>query len=122
MTCRGGRGLRKRAPDPDRGPAERLHPDQDAVPYVAHQLPLSVRYGQCLNWAPMGLLPGKCALVTGGTTGLGLAIAGRFLHEGAQVVITGRDHDLGQRARRHWDLGPGSSPRTPPTPPPPRRR
>ena len=54
----------------------------------------------------MGLLPGKCALVTGGTTGLGLAIAGRFLHEGAQVVITGRDHDLGQRAAQA--LGPGA--------------
>ena len=54
----------------------------------------------------MGLLQGKCALVTGGTTGLGLAIAGRFRHEGAQVVITGRDHDLGERAARA--LGPGA--------------
>jgi meso-butanediol dehydrogenase / (S,S)-butanediol dehydrogenase / diacetyl reductase len=54
----------------------------------------------------MGLLQGKCALVTGGTTGLGLAIAGRFLHEGAQVVITGRDHDLGERAAQA--LGPGA--------------
>jgi NAD(P)-dependent dehydrogenase (short-subunit alcohol dehydrogenase family) len=54
----------------------------------------------------MGLLEGKRALVTGGTTGLGLAIAGRFLREGAQVVITGRDHDLGERAARA--LGPGA--------------
>ena len=46
----------------------------------------------------MGLLEGKRALVTGGTTGLGLAIAGRFLREGARVVITGRDRDLGERA------------------------
>ena len=46
----------------------------------------------------MGLLEGKCALITGGTTGLGLAIAGRFRAEGARVVITGRDHELGQRA------------------------
>ena len=62
---------------------------------------------RCLDWAPMGLLQEKCALVTGGTTGLGLAIAGRFLHEGAQVVITGRDHDLGERAVQA--LGPGAS-------------
>jgi meso-butanediol dehydrogenase / (S,S)-butanediol dehydrogenase / diacetyl reductase len=48
----------------------------------------------------MSLLEGKRALVTGGTTGLGLAIAGRFLREGAQVVITGRDRDLGGRAER----------------------
>lgn len=48
----------------------------------------------------MGLLEGKCVLVTGGTTGLGLAIAGRFRREGARVVITGRDRDLGERAER----------------------
>ena len=53
----------------------------------------------------MGLLDGKRALVTGGTTGLGLAIAGRFRREGAHVVITGRDHELGRRAERA--LGPG---------------
>ena len=52
----------------------------------------------------MGLLEGKCALITGGTTGLGLAIAGRFRREGARVVITGRDHDLGGRAGQ--TLGP----------------
>jgi NAD(P)-dependent dehydrogenase (short-subunit alcohol dehydrogenase family) len=54
----------------------------------------------------MGLLEGKRALVTGGTTGLGLAIAGRFLREGARVVITGRDHHLGKRAED--TLGAGS--------------
>ena len=53
----------------------------------------------------MGLLEGKCTLITGGTTGLGLAIAGRFRREGARVVITGRDHDLGGRAEQ--TLGPG---------------
>ena len=46
----------------------------------------------------MGLLEGKRALITGGTTGLGLAVAGRFLAEGARVVITGRDAGLGERA------------------------
>jgi NAD(P)-dependent dehydrogenase (short-subunit alcohol dehydrogenase family) len=54
----------------------------------------------------MGLLEGKCALITGGTTGLGLAIAGRFRAEGARVVITGRDHELGRRAEQA--LGPGA--------------
>lgn len=46
----------------------------------------------------MGRLAGKRALVTGGTTGLGLAIAERFLREGATVVVTGRDQELGERA------------------------
>jgi NAD(P)-dependent dehydrogenase (short-subunit alcohol dehydrogenase family) len=54
----------------------------------------------------MGVLEDKRALVTGGTTGLGLAIAGRFLQEGARVVITGRDPGLGERATA--ELGPGA--------------
>jgi NAD(P)-dependent dehydrogenase (short-subunit alcohol dehydrogenase family) len=53
----------------------------------------------------MGSLEGKRALVTGGTTGLGLAIAGRFQREGARVVITGRDRDLGERAERALGAG-----------------
>jgi NAD(P)-dependent dehydrogenase (short-subunit alcohol dehydrogenase family) len=38
------------------------------------------------------------ALVTGGTTGLGYAIAERFLAEGARVVVTGRNEELGRSA------------------------
>jgi NAD(P)-dependent dehydrogenase (short-subunit alcohol dehydrogenase family) len=53
----------------------------------------------------MSLLDGKRALVTGGTTGLGLAIAERFLREGARVVITGRDRDLGGRAEQSLGAG-----------------
>ncbi|GAA2587392.1 hypothetical protein GCM10010435_77070 [Winogradskya consettensis] len=37
-----------------------------------------------------GLLDGKVAVVTGGASGIGLAIARRFVAEGAQVFITGR--------------------------------
>ena len=37
-----------------------------------------------------GKLEGKIALVTGGSTGIGLATAQRFVKEGAYVYITGR--------------------------------
>lgn len=41
----------------------------------------------------MGLLDGKTAVVTGGGTGIGLAVAGRFHEEGASVIICGRRGD-----------------------------
>jgi NAD(P)-dependent dehydrogenase (short-subunit alcohol dehydrogenase family) len=37
-------------------------------------------------------LEGKVAVVTGGTQGIGLAIAEEFVEQGATVVVTGRDH------------------------------
>ncbi|MDT7599073.1 MAG: hypothetical protein QOK26_1150, partial [Pseudonocardiales bacterium] len=40
----------------------------------------------------MGWLDGKAALVTGGASGLGRAIAERFVHEGARVLVVDRSH------------------------------
>ncbi len=41
----------------------------------------------------MGNLNNKIAVITGGSTGIGLATAQRFIADGAQVVITGRNKE-----------------------------
>ncbi|QRO02159.1 SDR family oxidoreductase [Archangium violaceum] len=55
----------------------------------------------------MGALDGKTAIITGGGSGIGFAIAERFVKEGANVVLAGRSQKrldeavekLGRRAR-----------------------
>jgi meso-butanediol dehydrogenase/(S,S)-butanediol dehydrogenase/diacetyl reductase len=47
-------------------------------------------------------LAGKVALITGGGTGIGLAIAQRFVSEGAKVVITGRRRDVLEEAAQQF--------------------
>jgi NAD(P)-dependent dehydrogenase (short-subunit alcohol dehydrogenase family) len=46
----------------------------------------------------MGEFSGKSVLVTGGTSGIGFAVARAFLREGASVVICGRSEDRGRFA------------------------
>ena len=41
---------------------------------------------------PLNELHGRCALITGGTSGIGYSIAQAFLQAGASVIITGRDN------------------------------
>lgn len=55
----------------------------------------------------MQALEGKIAVVTGGSSGIGLAIARRFAEQGARVVITGRRGQAVQDAVEH--VGHGAS-------------
>jgi NAD(P)-dependent dehydrogenase (short-subunit alcohol dehydrogenase family) len=54
----------------------------------------------------MNRLSGKRALITGGTTGIGLETARRFLEEGARVLVTGTNPATLEAARK--ELGEGA--------------
>lgn len=68
-----------------------------------------------INVSQGELLKGRRVVITGGSSGIGLSIAKRFLDEGAMVVITGRSEKRLEDAKREinndnlytlvWDIG-----------------
>ncbi len=53
----------------------------------------TVTKANIVSLEPSQLLKGRCALITGGTSGIGYAIAEAFLKAGAIVIITGRNKE-----------------------------
>lgn len=74
------------------------------IKVIAKQLlligrPVRKTQAQIVVLAPNELLNGRCALITGGTSGIGFAIAKAFLQSGADVMITGRSEARLQKAQ-----------------------
>ncbi len=53
----------------------------------------------------MGKLDNKIAVITGGTTGIGLATAQLFIKEGAKVIVTGRNPETLEQAKKTLGSG-----------------
>ena len=54
------------------------------------------------SWEEMFDMTGKVAIITGGTSGLGFALANRMAQAGASVVITGRNDEKGAECEAYF--------------------
>lgn len=80
--------------------------EQDRMPGIEQEMTPRPEYKHP-DWRPSGLLEGKVAVVTGGDSGIGRAVAHLFAREGADVVVGYLDEhqDAKETAEAIEDLG-----------------
>lgn len=61
--------------------------------YLLHGIPTTIVNAEILQTPSSDLLKGRTALITGGTGGIGYAIADAFLSSGSNVIISGRNRE-----------------------------
>ena len=71
--------------------------------FVTRGVPVNHVSVNLVNLPPNDLLKGRWALITGGASGIGYAIAKAFLSAGASVILTGRDEDKLQGKKNELD-------------------
>ncbi len=54
-------------------------------------------------------MEGKWGVISGGTSGIGLAVARNLVREGASVCLVGRDAEKGQKALAELESGEGEA-------------
>lgn len=80
--------------------------------YLLKGLPVNHITTNIVTIAPNELLKGRKALITGGTSGIGYAIASAFLRSGASVTITGRtEHKLDDSIKKLAEENPSAKDR-----------
>lgn len=68
--------------------------------YIVHGIPKQETYVKLTTADYNSILSGKNILITGGSSGIGLAIAAKCISEGASVCITGRNEEKLQKAKK----------------------
>jgi NAD(P)-dependent dehydrogenase (short-subunit alcohol dehydrogenase family) len=94
--------FKKAAPDPKtRGPKPPFKTPKQAPPGSEAELSPKADHGET-SYKGSGKLKGKVAIITGGDSGIGRAVAIAFAREGADLLISYLDEDEDARETEKW--------------------